>query len=412
MTLFFSLFRLVPELIGAVFLRCHFLLFFFVVSGAYADAPRFGLWVEVEGKNQPFKSKESLERALAFFDEGKFTDLFCQVYREGRTWYASEYADDAPYRESLSAGFDPLREILNHAKQRGVRVHAWVNLLRVGRNAPILKKLGAKAALVDNLGNSLVDYEEATRPQGALGKSFQIDTPGVWLDPSLPEVRDYLKNTIREVAALYPELEGVHLDMARFPFGIPSRSRKGVPNQLELGYSPESIGYFYRNREFTADNAALRLPDEAEWSDWRRSQVSGLVTEIREMLKVYAPKMQFSAAVLASHERAYAHAFQDWHSWISQGKLDLIVSMNYNRDNSAAALLSKEAVTAAGKKPVMIGLGAWLLIDTPDQFARQVRDAINAGADGVVLFSYSNLLSNDGVRLVSKARAALKNDRE
>ena len=40
----------------------------------------FGLWVEAEGKNQPFKSPTDFEQFTSFTSSARFTDLYCQVY--------------------------------------------------------------------------------------------------------------------------------------------------------------------------------------------------------------------------------------------------------------------------------------------------------------------------------------------
>jgi alkanesulfonate monooxygenase SsuD/methylene tetrahydromethanopterin reductase-like flavin-dependent oxidoreductase (luciferase family) len=53
-----------------------------------------------------------------------------------------------------------------------------------------------------------------------------------------------------------------------------------------------------------------------------------------------------------------------------------------------------------------VGLGAYALLDQPDLLAQQIRDARQQGADGVVLFSYDNLLKRQP--LLQRLGAMLK----
>ena len=53
-------------------------------------------------------------------------------------------------------------------------------------------------------------------------------------------------------------------------------------------------------------------------------------------------------------------------------------------------MLFRSAFRARSK--LFVGLGAYALLDQPDLLAQQIRDARQQGADGVVLFSYDNLL--------------------
>ena len=55
----------------------------------------------------------------------------------------------------------------------------------------------------------------------------------------------------------------------------------------------------------------------------------------------------------------------------------------------------------------MVGLGAWLMLSDHERLAEQVRLALRAGADGVTLFSYSNLLCPRGEDLLGKLRRVI-----
>ncbi len=341
-----------------------------------------------------------MSRLEEFTRDSGFTDLYCQVYRRGRAWFPSVVADDSPYRAAIENGLDPLARIIDRAHQRGQRVHAWINALRVkdGSEVPLLKYVD-NAVHVDNYGNSLLSYLDGySRPPGLVGSAYKLDTPGIWLDPSQPEVRNYLAEVVRDVVRAYPKLDGIHLDMIRFPFGMPRKSRVGSMRRIEMGYSENSIDGYFKLRSIAEGWQVPRVkqPRGEQWDSWRRSQVTLVVVGIRKLLQEIAPHMELSAAVVAEPRRAHNNAFQDWVSWKRQGLLDVVLPMAYTRDGKRARALSRHAVRSPGQAKVFVGLGAWLLKSDKQKLAVQAKDALKEGADGVVLFSYSNLATSAG----------------
>ncbi len=207
---------------------------------------RIGLWVEAEGQKQPFNSAKNFNHYQKFINNPYITDIFCQVYRGGRSWYTSEIADDTPYQQAKAEGFDPLEDTIKLAHERGQKVHAWVNLLRIAnnKNAPIVKDIGRDAVLVDSFGVSLLDYVKGS-PKSKRCPSCKIGTPGIWLEVANPNVREYLKDVVRELLLNYPQLDGLHFDMVRSPITSPQFVTKGFP--YGVGYSKEVVDAFYAN---------------------------------------------------------------------------------------------------------------------------------------------------------------------
>lgn len=384
-------------------------MFFSMSSYAFAAPPSFGLWVEAENHEvRPWRSRKEFDDFISFIDKAKFTDLYCQVYRGGRSWFPSVMADDSPYREDLAIGLDPLKEILAWAKKRGVRVHAWMNMLRITgeRQTPVLQVLGDNVLLVDNYGNSIIDYASDGNAPGVNKVRFKLGTPGVWLDPSFEPLRHYLVETIRDLLAAYPELDGVHLDMIRYPEVMIVSSGARANDRPEFGYSEESIERFFAlaGMQINQDISGIRsrLISNVAWKSWKRSQVSLLVSEIKQLMLDINPSLELSAAVVGSHQRAYSDMYQDWNEWIKNGIVDSVIPMSYSTDHSRVYKETKQAVSFVRNKEsrVLVGLGAWLMSKSPEKLNKQGRIALASGADGVVLFSYSNLARQRGQKLV------------
>ena len=334
--------------------------------------------------------------------------MFCQVYRGGRSWYPSHVADDAPYRNAVAMGFDPLGETIRVARTRGQRVHAWVNVLRVYQNpdAPLVKVVGRPAVQTDSYQNSLLDYDKEGNPPSPT-RGFSLGTPGIWLDPSEPGVRAHIVESVKDLVLRYPDLDGVHLDMVRFPMAIRTNYKTPFNLRPEFGFSSRAVHRFYVFSGRTppgkvTPELAKQLVKSKAWAAWRRAQVTLLVYEIREMLLQVAPHMELSAAVIANQDRAVNRAFQDWPTWISSGLLDVVVPMNYTKKLELFNRLSKAAVVSAKPKRIFMGIGAWLMRASPQTLITEGKGALSHGADGVTLFSYSNLFDARGQAVLTE----------
>ncbi len=375
--------------------------------GAAMSYP-YGLWVEAEGSNRTLDDLGRLEAMLLTAARAGITHVYLQVYRGGRSWCPSTLADDEPYRRALMRqGYDPLQFALGLAHAKGLRVHAWMNLFNLGRHrdGPLQARLGPAAMLRDNRGRSLLEYDNS-RPPGDEGKWVMLDTPGYWLDPGDLEVQGALTALIQELVARYPALDGVHFDFIRYPYAVPTVPGSRYSNGLDFGYGERSIARFRTETGLSAFAAKDDSTVAQRWDDWRREQLDRFLRQVRGRLKRLRRNLMISAALLAWPDRAYLSAYQDWRFWLEEGLLDHGIVMNYNRDSHLARYLSRQAVAFRGRSKLFVGLGAYALLDQPDLLARQVSDARQQGADGVVLFSYDNLMKRE--RLVDQLASILK----
>ena len=358
-------------------------------------APRLALWVLAEGTQ---RALEDPARTPLLIEEAQrlgATDLFVQVYRRGRAWFPAEHADASPYREIRArTGRDPLRDLLDAAHASGLRVHAWFNALALHDNpdAPILRKLGRDAVLVDRQGRNLLDYPELDVPPPDRAY-LQLDTPGVWLDPAAPGVIEELEAVVRELAAAYPDLDGLHLDFIRHPMGMPMTPGSSFAG-LDFGYGAAAQKAF----ESASGKAFAR---GAGWDDFRRGAVSDVV---RRLDAVLPPTWEHSAAVFPWVDRAYLSAMQDWRRWIEEGWLDFAVAMTYTRDDRLLRYQAHGLTGGVGGERVWLGLGSWLFATEPERGRAQLRIVADAAPPGIALFSYDALVDAPALR------AALERD--
>jgi uncharacterized lipoprotein YddW (UPF0748 family) len=317
------------------------------------------------------------------------TDLFVQVHRGGRAWFDSTLADAAPFREARdAAGVDPLRALVAAAHTAGLRVHAWVNVLSLAgnRDAPILAALGAPAVLVDRRGRSILDWPDldVPEPERAL---VRLGTPAIWLDPGAPGVAERLAATFAELAARYPELDGLHLDYIRFPDVLPFSpgSRFGVG--LDFGHGAATRARFEAETGKRAPGPD-GVGDGEAWDDWRRGQVTRVVKAIRDASFAVQPRLELSAAVSAYPERAYLSLFQDWRGWVDSGLLNFAVAMLYTRDDRLLRYEAGAYTGGVGGRKVWIGLGSWLFAGAPQRAIEQIALVRATSQAGIALFSW------------------------
>ena len=121
-----------------------------------------------------------------------------------------------PERSNLPANhpiFDPLRLTIKLATKRGLRVHAWINLLLVSSLSRLPR---SKDHVIRRhpewlvLPADLVNKVNHLPPDDPRGLSLRAryyrnnrNADGLFLDPALPEVQDHLLAVIRELLSSY-----------------------------------------------------------------------------------------------------------------------------------------------------------------------------------------------------------------
>ncbi len=351
------------------------------------------LWVDCEGKNGTLRSKAKIVEMLETAKRIGCTDLFVQVYRGNRSWFRSALADTTPYREIKSSeGIDCLRFLIDEAHKRDLRLHAWFNVFRITRNveAPMLKKLGRSIAIMDNHGRSVLDYKDFRVPKPA-GLYYELSDESLMLDPGNLGVHRYQLDVIREVLESYPGLDGVHLDFVRYPSVLPFPPGSRFSGVLDFGYNPSTIKRFEQRTGLDPRTMARNRANCQKWDDFRRENVTRFVRSVAELIRESGKPVKLSVAGVAFADRAYLSFFQDWRAWCEEGLVDFVVTMNYTDDRRLARYNSRVAAAVAGKAPAYVGLQAFIEPLDSDAVLAQIADALDAGAQGLCLFSYDTI---------------------
>ena len=352
-----------------------------------------GLWVLAEGSVRVLDDSKRIDALLERAKRLGATDLFVQVFRGGRAFYqAGPGIERSPEIARQAAnGVDSLADLLHAAHARGLKVHAWVNVLSLStrRDAQIIEDLGRTAILVDRLGRSVLDYPDLEIPEPDR-QFYRMGTRGIYLDPAVPAVRERIVSIFSDLLTRYPSLDGLHLDYIRHPGVLPFSpgSRFGVG--LEFGYGAASRARYRAEtgRPDPIEGAEAGVVRGAsDWDEWRRQQVTTLVEEIAAESRAVSPGVLLSAAVIPYVDRAYLSLAQDWRNWLETGAIDLAMPMVYTLDDR---LLRYQLETFAGwaqHARIWPGLGVWLFSDRPARAAAQIEHLRALPFRGEMLFS-------------------------
>jgi len=337
---------------------------------ASAQAQIKGMWVVRYSLTSP----KNVKKIVAQAHQAGVNNLFVQFYARGEAYYDSKLA---PVADCVSRDFDPLALMVKECKSKGIKIHAWINVYfiwssdnkpRDGRHA-YYKDDSWFAA--DPGGRSLKDYSQKEITRSTL--------EGVYLSPSNPEVKTYLRELVREILFKY-DVDGIHLDYVRY-------------GSLNYSYDISSRTAFYN--QYKVDPFALLNGDRAlepywdTWYLWRMYQISDLVAQLKTDIVKFNPWVQLSAAVKPDPDEARLSFGQDWPSWLEHRWVDFVVLMDYSANTSTVVRLAQKAVAYKGQGQVYVGLGAWR--DSMDGLMEKIRALRKAGINDIVLFSYDGL---------------------
>lgn len=259
-------------------------------------------------------------------------------------------------------GYDPLAFAIEECHKRGMQLHAWLVTLPLGK-AQHMRSLG-------KMGLS--------RRQPALCKFYQ----GSWyMEPGEPGTADYLTALVAEIVRNY-NIDGIHLDYIRYP----DRPR---------AYNDHTLHRRYGRGETLAE--------------WRRGNITNIVSRIYSTVKDIKPWVRVSCAPLGKHDdlsnyssrgwNARCTVFQDAQKWLKDGIMDILFPMMYFSGNNFYPFMLDWQENSGGRH-IAPGLGVYRLLASEgnweaDEITRQFFTSREAGSAGTAIFRAEHLLHNN-----------------
>jgi len=191
--------------------------------------------------------------------------------------------------------YDPLEFAIEEAHKRGMEIHAWFNPYRAER------RVGNY-----NLADTHVTVENP-------GWAIQISS-FKFLDPGLPEVREYVTKIVADVVRRY-DIDGVHFDDYFYPY---------PPNQIT---DQDDSTFAEHNRGFT------------NRGDWRRDNINLLIEAVYDSINALKPHVKFGISPFGIWKNgvpsgivgldAYNVIYADAVAWMESETVDYIVPQLY-----------------------------------------------------------------------------------
>jgi len=336
---------------------------------------------------------------FSFFITASFSNIFGQdknrVEKEPftfATWAHSDKEFDAKkwqsrfanYRELgitevlIQADAAQLKKIIPLAKNKGIKVHAWMWTL----NRPN-----------DTIANKHPEWYAVNRKgQNSLEYRAYVDYYQ-WLSPFHPEAREYIKNNVRELA----EIEGlasIHLDYVRYVdviLGADLQPKYGLVQDHEMpeydyGYHPIARAGF--KDIFGKDPIEFEHPElSTEWRQYRLNAVTSLVNELAEI--AHAKNQKITAAVFPFPEMARQMVRQAWNDWNLDAAYPMLYQ-NFYRENIAWIGFATEQGVSDVDFPIFSGLYSPALRE-PEDLEKAILLAKEKGAKGISIFTADDL---------------------
>lgn len=326
---------------------------------------------------------ELQKKALAeIFDSVKSKNLntvFFQVRSNGTVLFKSSYEPFSYYIDANGGmPYDPLQFAIEEAHKRKLEIHAWINVVQVfaGKEFNVLNN---PKHITKRKPDWIIEYGTNE------SKSY-------WLNPALPEVREYISDIIKELVENY-NIDGIHLDYIRYP-------GKNIED--------DSLYNVYNNG--------------LSKDDWRRKNITDLIEVIRRKIKSVKPNLQLGATPIGinrNHKGMYGwqgfyEVYQDAQEWLRKGLLDYIAPQVYwsFKDKFQFDILAKDWVENSFGKKVIIGIGSYKP-EVISEIEEMIEFARTIGAAGIAFFRYSSIkdyrfrnFSDSNIELVNKKNSS------
>jgi len=222
-----------------------------------------------------------------------------------------------------------------------------------------------------------------------------------WLCPTRPEVREYLRNSIRGIAR-ESGVDGVHLDYVRHCDVILPRGLWSKYNLIQDQEHPEfDFCYCYACREAFAsihNTDPLELPNPAANKAWRQFRWDGVTGVVKILAEaVHREGKPITAAVFPTPSIARRLVRQAWDEWPVDAVFPMLYHSFYEEGLDWIGVCVKEGLASESSResvqasPRQLFAGLYLPSLPETDRERAVEIARAAGAHGVSFFEMAGL---------------------
>ena len=326
--------------------------------------------------------KVQMRRVLKTIQEKGFNTLIVQVRPYGDSYYPSEFYPESKFINGVygqKKDFDPLKELIALAHEKGVSVHAWINPLRL-MNSGEIKDVEDKYLIRQW-------FDDPEKNGDYIVEVTTTDETRLYLNPAHEEVRQLIIDGAEEICKNY-DIDALHMDDYFYPTTAPS-------------FDAASFA------KFTEEDGSLNLPN------WRRENVNMLVRGLYECVKAVDGRILFGISPAGDINSNTSSLYADVKTWCSEGGyIDYICPQLYWSFNDQYAKFetsynSWARIVTNKNIKLMVGLalykagtsGEWKE-DPHDIIKREIETLIsNEDCDGIMVFSYQDIVSTKSAQV-------------
>jgi uncharacterized lipoprotein YddW (UPF0748 family) len=277
-------------------------------------------------------------------------------------------------------GWDPLAEMITRAHNRGIEVHAWINVYPawLGASAPLAT---ARPEPMYHAFNRQQGDQWVHWTQGPPAAPTTLSSHYLWASPGNPAVVDHIVAVCRDLLQRY-DLDGLHFDYIRY-------------NDMGRPYSFDPVSQ-------AAYTAARAANPSLTYGDWQRAQITAFLQRVHQEVLPARPEARLTAAVWPIYDKTryswfpstgpggYNDLYQDSEGWARGGLLSGIMPMLYTQSvhgyRDRFEQLCHDFVGHSQPGSVFAGIqGDYTSFE---EIAWRIETARAAGARGQALFSY------------------------
>ncbi len=248
------------------------------------------LWIDAEANFGRLKRKADIKHYLNLAQEAGFNSIVVDVKPvQGDVLYDSDFL---PQCTSLGGstcenrGFDYLQFFIDEARARGMRISVSTTIMTMGLPA---SKTGP--GYTDPYWDDKFCVEYLPTGLQDIRQTDDYWSVFAFLNPIIPEVREYIMRMVEEVVTKY-EFDGYVLDYCRY-MNMNSDFSQASKEAFEK-YIGETVENFPEDiYTFNSSDKSDYTPGKHynKWIEWRATVIQSIVTEINQRVKKIRPEV-------------------------------------------------------------------------------------------------------------------------
>lgn len=326
------------------------------------------VWIRPKEKNL-----DEVVRNLDMLKSININTIYLDTFWSGYTIYptSSKYTGQNP----IYGGFDVLDAYIKEAHKRGMAVYAWTENFLIGTsdifNGGPIKKEKPEWLMVSRKGYN-----------------YTLDKYGIkyyYLNPAIPEARDFLSELYKEIASKY-DIDGIQFDYIRFP------NSNDYSN--DFGYDDYTRNLFKQYAGVDPKYLNVNSDMWQLWNYFRMNIVNTFVYSVISELRMIKPEIKIAADVWPNYDTAPSDIFQDSKDWVVKNYINTLNPMSYYTTVTPVAMDLRNTMNFAnGHSNIVLAIGTNVGTDKVT-LLNQIESLRNNGASGIGLFEYESLLKN------------------